>query len=91
MSVVWMAQSLWADTTAEDIENATVSLFRQRPAAVQKLTQWVERWGRRWSDKVPEAFERNCKQPHDIAQLGVTVSSFGINGHTESHPRFHSL
>ena len=71
IGVVWMAWPPETDAAMEAVEDAMVSLSRQRPGAVQKLTQWMERWGTRWSNKVPEAFQRICKQPHDIAQLGV--------------------
>ena len=71
MGVVWMVWRPETDATMEDIEHAMISLFRQRPAAVQKLTQRMERWSKSPRNEVPEAFERICKQPHDIAQLGV--------------------
>ena len=44
LGVVWMG--LWpkADEMTEHLESVMVTLFRQRPDAVQKLTQWMERW-----------------------------------------------
>ena len=71
MGVVWMVWSPETDATTEDVEHAMVSLFRQRPGAVQKLTQWMERWSKSSGNEVPEAFERICKQLHGIAQLGA--------------------
>ena len=32
-----------AAVTEEDLENSTLSLFRQRPSAAQKLKEWMER------------------------------------------------
>ena len=71
IGVVWMVWRPETDAAMEDIEHAMISLFRQRPGAVQKLTQWMERWSEFPRNKVPEAFQRISKQPHDIAQLGV--------------------
>jgi hypothetical protein len=72
MSFVWMAWPLQTDATIED---AMVQLFRQRPDAVQSLTQWMEEWSKAQDGEVteevvkevPEAFKRICKQRHETA------------------------
>ena len=69
IGVVWMAWPPQTDTTTEDLERATVSLFHQRPGAVRKLTQWMERWSEFPANVVPEAFKLVCKQPHEITPL----------------------
>ena len=41
MAIVWMLCPPEPDNIAEDPDRAMVSLFRQRPGAVRKLTQWM--------------------------------------------------
>ena len=67
IGVVWMVWRPETDAMMEDVEHAMISLFRQRPGAVQKLIQWMERWSK-WDNKVPEAFQRICKQSRETAQ-----------------------
>ena len=69
MGVVWMVWPSEADATMEDVEDAMVLLFHQRPGAVQKLAQWMERWSKEWSEEVPKAFERICKRSQETTQL----------------------
>ena len=54
-------------TTEEDLKHPMLLLFRQQPSAIQKLTQWMKRWGEMWVEKVPESFERICQQARDEA------------------------
>jgi hypothetical protein len=56
------------DATTGDLEHVMLLLFRQRPGAVQKLTQWMEQWSEEKGEEVPEAFKRICEQP---TQLGA--------------------
>ena len=69
MGVVWIGWLPWTNTTVEDVDCAMVSLFHQQPDAVQKLTRRVERWSTSYCHEVPEAFERICKRPHEMAQF----------------------
>ena len=41
--LVWLQRLPKIDTIPKDLERVTISLFRQRPGAVQKLKQWVQR------------------------------------------------
>jgi hypothetical protein len=68
MGVVWMAWPPQTDATTGDLEHVMLLLFRQRPGAVQKLTQWMEQWSEEKGEEVPEAFKRICEQP---TQLGA--------------------
>ena len=69
MGIVWIK---WppgvGETTEEELERLTLLLFRQRPGAIQKLAQWMEEWSKESRKKVPEHFERICKQAHDAVQ-----------------------
>jgi len=69
IGAVWVA---WppapGGTTEEDLDHVMVLLFRQRPGALQRLEQWMERWSRRDSGDIPESFKRICKQAHEAAQ-----------------------
>ena len=66
MCLVWMA---WppegGETTERDLGHVTLSLFRQRPGAVQKLVLWVKRWNKKCHQDVPESFRWIC----DLARL----------------------
>ena len=68
--IVWIL-SPW-DTIAmaeRDLGHSMVLLFRQRPQAVQKLEQWMERWCQKSPlNRVPDSFRRICKQAHEAAQ-----------------------
>ena len=69
MGIVWMLLPRQADATAEeDLGRSTLLLFRQRPGAVQKLEQWMERWGQTHDRDTPESFKQICKQAHEAAQ-----------------------
>jgi len=52
----------------DDLEWLTLLLFYQRPGAVQKLTQWMERWGGESGKEVPASFERICRKVREAAQ-----------------------
>ena len=55
---VWLTRCLKIDTIPEDVERTTLSLFRHRPDAVQKLEQLLRRLG---SSHVPESvFDRSA-------------------------------
>ena len=70
MGIVWIAWPPETGSTAEgEVRGATLSLFRQRPGAVQKLEQWVERWSERSGKVVPESFRQACEQArHEATQ-----------------------
>jgi hypothetical protein len=51
---IWLLQRPKIDTITEDLERATLSLSRQRPGAVRKLEQWMQRSP---IDDAPEALE----------------------------------
>jgi len=60
MGIFWMLGV--GGMTEEDIERSMVLLFRQRPGALQKLKQWMERWNKHPCNSVPETFQRICEQ-----------------------------
>jgi len=70
IGIVWMVWPAGAGgTTEEDLGCSMLSLFRQRPGAVQKLEQWMERWSKkRLCNRIPESFRRICKEGHDTSQ-----------------------
>lgn len=59
------------DETTENLEHVMVLLFRQRPAAVQKLTQWMEERSKVLYKDVPKVFQRICKRAHEAAQQNL--------------------
>ena len=63
IDVVWMIWPPETDETTGDFEHTMKSLFRHRPGAAQKLTQWMKRWSEECSEDeaIPESFERICK------------------------------
>jgi len=65
VGIVWM---VWppgcGKTTEEDLQHITLLLVHQQPSAIQKLGQWMERWSKRSSKGIPEAFQQICKQVH---------------------------
>ena len=85
MGVVWMVWPPQTDMITEDLERAMVLLFHQRPGAVRKLTQWMERYSGMNGEEVPEAFQRICEQSPKPAQLDAPYVPFVFNGYTESH------
>jgi len=70
MGTVWV---MWppgdGGMLEEDISCTMLLLFRQRPGAVRKLEQWMERWSQKYGEDVPESFQQICKQAHEAAQL----------------------
>lgn len=63
MGLVWM---LWTpNDIPDDLGNAMESLFRKRPDAIQKLTQWVEQWSKKSERDAPESFELICEQARE--------------------------
>ena len=72
IGVGWIVWSPETDAMIEDVEHVMVSLSRQRPGAIQKLTQWMARWSKEWDRKVPEAFRRICKHQRGTAQLDAS-------------------
>ena len=67
MGFVWMACPQEPGDVAEDLERTTALLFHERPGAIQKLTQWMERRSKECNASVPESFQQICKQAHDSA------------------------
>ena len=69
MGIVWI---IWPPgtgrATEKDLEHLTLSLFRKRPDAIRKLTQWMGQWSQECGGEVPESFKRICRQAHEIAQ-----------------------
>ena len=61
--VVW---TIWppgtGGTIKEDVEYTMLSLFRQRPDAIQKLKQRMERWSEENDYQVPESFQSICER-----------------------------
>ena len=73
IGIVWMSSSGAEDRAEEDLENLMALLFRQRPDAVQKLEEWIERWSQKYKTDIPELFERTCKRAHEEAQRQVAL------------------
>ena len=72
MGVSWMLSPQEANVMAEgDLGNSMLLLFCQRPGAVQKLKQWMERWSQTNSEDIPESFKRICERAHETAQQGT--------------------
>ena len=68
MGIVWMAWLPETGSTAEgEVRVATLSLFRQRTGAVQKLERWMERWSGRCGKVVPQSFQQTCEQARNDA------------------------
>jgi len=69
MGTVWISWPPEADgITEKDLSCSMLLLFRQRPGALQKLEQWMERWSQVTSKNIPESFQRICKQVQEAAQ-----------------------
>jgi len=66
IGIVWMPGS--GETMEEDLEHSIVLLFRQRPGALQKLEQWMERWSQETGEEIPEPFRGICKRAHEAEQ-----------------------
>ena len=68
IGIVWMTwPSRTGGETEEGLDDSTLLLFRQRPEAVQKLEQWMERRYKTYGN-IPEPFKQICKQAHEAAQ-----------------------
>jgi len=69
MGTVWM---IWPPEaygiTEEDLSYSMLLLLRQRPGALQKLEQWMERRSQEKSENIPESFQRICKQAQEAAR-----------------------
>jgi len=67
IGTVWI---MWppgtGQTLEEDLERLMVLLFRQRPGAARKLTQWVES-----VEEVPESFGRISQKAQEAVQWGL--------------------
>jgi hypothetical protein len=69
MRIFWMGMSWEAGAVPEEeLGHSMLLLFRQRPGAVQKLEQWMERCSQIREDDIPESFKQICKQAHEAAQ-----------------------
>jgi hypothetical protein len=69
VGIVWMAREPGADEmTDEDLRRSTLLLFHQRPGAIRKLEQWMERWSHEHGEDVPELFQQICKQAGEAAK-----------------------
>ena len=71
IGVVWMVCPPETEETVEDLKRAMVSLFRHRPGAAQKLTQWMKR-KRGVKGVVSKHFERILEQAREAAQQDVS-------------------
>ncbi|KAF9653348.1 hypothetical protein BDM02DRAFT_3182878 [Thelephora ganbajun] len=72
MGVVWMVWPPGTDEMTGDFEHAMMTLFRQRPSAVEKHTRWMEQWSE--GEGVPESFQQTCERSHEIVQVDVLSS-----------------
>lgn len=62
--MVWPPEA--GAATEEELGHSMRLLFRQRPGAVWKLEEWMERWT---SGGIPESFHRICKLTREAAKL----------------------
>ena len=62
MGFVWMVWPPEAGNVVEGLGDTTKLLFQQRPGAVHKLTQRMERWSRNHFTNVPESFKQICDE-----------------------------
>ena len=95
VGIVWMSCPPEADGATEDLDRSTALLFRERPGALQKLEQWMERWSQQRGNHISDAFQRLCGQAFETAQrmpgaTGYPVSflSRSLNLRSESHAVF---
>jgi len=62
----------WSKEHQKDLEHMTLSLFHQRPGAIQKLKKWMEQWNEEHREDIPGSFQQICEQAHSmVAQQGV--------------------
>ena len=73
IGIVWMFSRGAERRTQEDLENPMLLLFRQRPAAAQKLGEWIERWSRQHQEYIQQSFKKTCKRAHEAAQQQVVT------------------
>ena len=64
--ILWPPEADWI--TEEDLSCLILLLSRQRPGALQKLEQWMERCSQINGENMPESFRRICKQAWEAAQ-----------------------
>jgi hypothetical protein len=78
MCVVWMVWTPeYGRTTVEELEPMTLLLFHQRPGAIQKLRQWMERQSRESGERIFKSFQQICEFPHvEAAQHDILQVSF---------------
>lgn len=63
MGIVWMVWPPGGSTSIEEtLEHVTLSLFHQRPDAVQKLGQRMRQWSAESYHTIPEAFQKIYNQ-----------------------------
>ena len=67
IGAVWAASEP-ASITEEDLQHLTLLLFRQRPAAAQKVERWMERWSRRRKTDIPESLQGILTGAHEESQ-----------------------
>jgi len=75
IAIVWL---VWppegGKTTEEDLEHVMLLLFHQKPGALQKLEEQMEKWSEKWAwIEVPELFQQICKWAHNEAAQQVTL------------------
>ena len=67
IGIVWMTWPPGAGGKKDEgLDDSTLHLFRQRPEAVQKLEQWMERRYGTHDNDIPESFKQVCKQAHEL-------------------------
>jgi len=79
MGIVWMLLPEEADPREGDLGDSMTHLFYQRPNAVQKLEQWIERWGRGHNNRVPKLFQQILQTSARGSQTGRIVSFFSYS------------
>ena len=67
LGIVWMTWLSETDDVTEEVKHATNLLFRQKPAAVQKHTQWMEEWSGLEKKPIPGTFQQICEQARQEA------------------------
>jgi len=91
IGTVWMSCPPGVDrVTEEGLDRSMALLFRERPGALQKLEQWMERWGQQRGNHIPDAFQRLCGEAHEAAQRirGVSFLLRSSNLCSEPHTVF---
>ena len=70
IGIAWIF-SMRGDSTEEDLEQPTLSLFRGQPDSAQKFQKWMEKWSQRLGRDVPESFQRILAQAHEAVKRQV--------------------